>query len=132
MSPSAQHLDAEAQAEAALRALEGAGVDHDPVTGRPRTVRAAVLERARHLVDGPRAEEYGPPELSFQRVADGWNWWLRARGRPADLHAEDVGAMLAMLKLSRASQSPAHADSWVDLAGYAACAAEVAGAQVRK
>jgi hypothetical protein len=36
----------------------------------------------------------------------------------------DVAAMLALLKIARLQQSPNHRDSWVDLAGYAACGAE--------
>ena len=38
----------------------------------------------------------------------------------------DVAAMMIMLKISRARQTPTHKDSWVDMAGYAACGYEVA------
>jgi hypothetical protein len=34
--------------------------------------------------------------------------------------------MLALLKIARLKNSPNHRDSWVDIAGYAACGAECA------
>jgi hypothetical protein len=129
MSQSRAELDAELALEERCAVMAAAGVDHDPATGEALTIRQMVLRDAERLVTGARADDYGPPDESFARIADGWNWWLRARGRDADLDAEDVAAMLALLKLARAAQTPAHADSWVDLAGYAACAAEVAGAK---
>ena len=36
--------------------------------------------------------------------------------------------MMALLKIARVKYNPRHADSWVDIAGYAACGAECAGA----
>ena len=37
--------------------------------------------------------------------------------------------MMALLKIARIRSGPSMADSYVDLAGYAACAAEVAKAE---
>jgi hypothetical protein len=34
--------------------------------------------------------------------------------------------MMALMKIARLATNPAHEDSWVDLAGYAACGASVA------
>jgi hypothetical protein len=45
--------------------------------------------------------------------------WAAYLGVPIAPH--DVAAMMAMLKLSRIRWSPGKRDSWVDLAGYAAC-----------
>jgi hypothetical protein len=41
------------------------------------------------------------------------------------LSAADVAILLALLKLARLSETPDHADSQVDLAGYAALMSEV-------
>ena len=40
--------------------------------------------------------------------------------------AYDVAVMMALLKIARISENPQHMDSWVDLAGYAACGGEIA------
>jgi hypothetical protein len=37
-----------------------------------------------------------------------------------------VGLMMAMVKMARAKSNKSHADNFVDLAGYAACAGELA------
>jgi hypothetical protein len=42
------------------------------------------------------------------------------------IDATSVAIMCADLKLARFEHQPDHADSWVDLAGYAACGAEIA------
>lgn len=37
--------------------------------------------------------------------------------------------MLVDLKVTRAWGNPSHGDNWVDIAGYAACGGELAGAE---
>jgi hypothetical protein len=37
--------------------------------------------------------------------------------------------MLGLLKIARLRANPTHRDSWVDLAGYAACGYEVAAGE---
>ena len=37
----------------------------------------------------------------------------------------DVAAMMALLKLARVAEGHGKTDNWVDLAGYAACGAEI-------
>lgn len=41
----------------------------------------------------------------------------------------DVAILMALMKIARLIESPNHMDSWVDLAGYAACGARCAGAE---
>ena len=38
---------------------------------------------------------------------------------------DDVAIMMALLKISRLSWEPTKRDSWVDVAGYAACGYEI-------
>jgi len=49
---------------------------------------------------------------------------VRIDGRA--LVASDVALMMAAMKLARLRFNPTHEDSWVDLAGYAACGMDVA------
>lgn len=83
------------------------------------TVRASVLNEANSIVNGARANTYGGPEDSFNTIAALWSAYT---SRPYT--ASDVAVMLALLKVARLKNSPDHRDSWVDLAGYAACGAE--------
>lgn len=87
------------------------------------TVRHEVLDAAADAVLRDRNATYDAPEHSFGLIAAYWSAHLDARILP-----HDVAVMMALLKLARIKASPEHRDSWVDLAGYAACGAEVAQA----
>ena len=87
--------------------------------------RAEILDAARAAVTTDRNSTYGEPEESFQAVAAIWYALDQARGARSRGPA-DVALYLAALKMVRATSNPAHADSWVDLAGYAACGGEIA------
>ena len=43
-----------------------------------------------------------------------------------EITPQDVPVMMALLKLARTSRGEYHADNYIDIAGYAALAAEVA------
>ena len=78
--------------------------------------RQSILDDAADAVEGDRNFDYGDPADDFARTAGMWQAYL---GVPIVAH--DVAALMAMLKLSRIRHSPGKRDSWVDLAGYAAC-----------
>jgi hypothetical protein len=82
--------------------------------------RRRLLEKAANTVDGDRDKEYGGPEQSFTTIA---RVWTVLKG--VEFTATDVAMMMAGLKLARLS----NIDSWVDLAGYAACGFEIVDAQ---
>lgn len=82
---------------------------------------ADILSEATHLVDGPRREAWGDPKVSFGRIAQLWTPIV------GEIEPWQVALCLAQLKVARALESPLSRDSWVDLAGYAALGAEVAG-----
>ena len=75
-----------------------------------------MLAEAASLVDGDRNAQYGDPRQDFQRTAVMWGAYLGV-----DIEPHDVAALMAILKVSRIRWSPGKRDSWVDLAGYAAC-----------
>lgn len=86
--------------------------------------REKILDEAKQCVCGNREKDYGTPEDNFQKIGDLWSIYLDCNVK---IDAYDVAAMMALLKISRLSNNPAHMDSWVDLAGYAACGGEIAG-----
>lgn len=86
--------------------------------------RDDVLHTALRLINGDRKDEYGDPAKQFEAVAAMWNA-LAAEKLKEPLTAEDVGLFMCALKLRRAVTSPRHADSYVDIAGYAALTCEI-------
>lgn len=90
--------------------------------------RKEVLDAAAACVLQDRATAYGSVENNFGKIAALWHNWVAARygGEEFQFDAVDVAAMMALVKMARLSGNPTHFDSWVDLAGYAACGAEVA------
>lgn len=82
--------------------------------------REEALNEVARCVLQDRNASYGSPENNFSRVAKLWTAYFDRTFGP-----HDVAAMLALLKIARLSDNPTHMDSWVDLAGYAVCGAEV-------
>lgn len=82
--------------------------------------RQEVLAKTLGLVTGEREADYGSPEENFSRIAAMWTAYL---GK--DISTPDVAAMMALVKVARLANTPYHEDSWVDLAGYAACGGEL-------
>lgn len=80
--------------------------------------RRELLEKATDIVEGNRDQEYGKPENNFKYIASMWNAYLNGRSH---IDADDVANMMILLKLARAKTNPDHLDSFVDIAGYAAC-----------
>lgn len=91
-------------------------VDLDAVLAERPNHRRDLLINAERLVNGDRNAQYGDPRQDFQRTADMWAAYLGCDVKPLD-----VAAMMALLKVSRIRWSPGKQDSWLDLAGYAAC-----------
>lgn len=82
--------------------------------------RKEVLTAATVAVCGHRATDYGTPEDNFGTIAKLWGFY-----KGVHFSAVDVAMMMALLKVARI-KAGATEDSFVDLAGYAACAAECA------
>jgi hypothetical protein len=82
--------------------------------------RTEVLEKAKECVCGQRDQEYGSPEDNFATIAQFWSAY-----KNVNFTANDVAIMMALLKIARIKTGTATDDSYVDLAGYAACGAEI-------
>lgn len=83
--------------------------------------RADILTTALQAVTVDRAATHGDAERSVGQIAAVWSARLGVTITPAQ-----VCIMMVDLKCARAWSNPDHADSWVDMAGYAACGGELA------
>lgn len=82
-----------------------------------KTDREKILDDAKKCVCEDREKQYGEPEDSFASIAAFWSDYLNVAITPSD-----ACAMMALMKLARLKATNGmHRDSWVDLAGYAAC-----------
>lgn len=83
--------------------------------------REEILKTASKAVNGDRDERYGKPEDNFQKIANCWSAYLKTKLLP-----HDVAIMMILFKVARLqSNNGADLDSWVDIAGYAACGGEI-------
>lgn len=82
--------------------------------------RADILNTANKIVNGERQEDYGSPEDNFTKIGVLWSTYLGVA-----ITAEDVAAMMILLKTARISSGQTKVDNWVDIAGYAACGSEI-------
>ena len=83
--------------------------------------RRECLVSAAQCVLQDRQNQYGAPEDCFGVIANLWSVYLGRKVYPVD-----VAMMMGLLKVARIRNHKAHGDSFVDLAGYAACGAEMA------
>lgn len=88
-----------------------------------RMKRKEILEEAARIVTGERQHQYGDAEDSFGLIGQLWTVYLDHL-----VTAEDVALMMILLKVAREKGGKGKADSWVDIAGYAACGGEIATA----
>lgn len=81
--------------------------------------RLDTLKAAAECVCGSREEDYGSPEDNFAVIAGLWTAYTGT-----DVTPKDVAMMMALLKIARA-KAGSKPDTYIDLAGYAACGAEI-------
>ena len=92
--------------------------------------REGILDKAKECVCTDRENTYGKPEDNFATIANLWSEYLFAKGVLAELiDSDDVAVMMALLKIARIATGKPKADNFIDLAGYAACAGEIATAK---
>jgi hypothetical protein len=91
---------------------------------------AALCNTAGALVDGDRALQYGDARTCLQSIAELWNALLvvkyRATPDKPELTALDVANMLEAMKIARRYNGAHNLDNYIDGAGYAALAGEIA------
>jgi hypothetical protein len=83
--------------------------------------RVELLREAAVIIAGDRDKDYGPPIENFKRIAEIWKVITGY-----DFTAEDVAMMFVGVKVARyGNRGEFNADTWRDIAGYAACGYEV-------
>ena len=87
------------------------------------TTRKSILAEAEKCVCTSRQEEYGSIENNFSLIARLWREYLDTDN---PITAHDVAMMMALLKIARIATGKPKTDNYIDLAGYAACAGEIA------
>tara|TARA_R100000995_G_scaffold21814_1_gene9204 strand:+ start:2712 stop:3263 length:552 start_codon:yes stop_codon:yes gene_type:complete len=85
--------------------------------------RSGILEEASSLISGERHEEYGDAKGNFEKIAGYWNAHL---GLVNFISAQDVAAMMVLLKVSRLQGEEPQIDTYIDICGYAAIGGEIA------
>jgi hypothetical protein len=74
-----------------------------------------------------RGGVYGPPITNHRRIASLWSTYLEHDVTPAQ-----AAMCMALVKVARLIQTPDHADSVDDLAGYAECYRQILEAEARE
>lgn len=105
--------------------------DEEQKAEKDKPTRASILHEAEKCVCGQREQDYGKAEDNFRLIASLWEPYIRTRcvsdGSDVSIQPEDVAMLMALLKIARICSGTGTADSFVDLAGYAACGGEIAG-----
>lgn len=86
-----------------------------------RDARSDILKCALKTVCGQREQDYGSPENNFKIIADLWS----AYKQDVSFTPIDVAMMMGLLKIARIKSGGGTMDSFIDLAGYAACGGEI-------
>lgn len=81
---------------------------------------ADICAKAAEIVAGDREATHGDKVENHTNIAALWSAYL---GIPVSAH--DAALMMALLKIARTKTGTVDMDNYVDLAGYAGCAAEI-------
>jgi hypothetical protein len=96
-----------------------------PFSDTPAPVRAEVLREAERLITGDRNRTYGEPMENFENIASLFTTFLRYKLKDAaEITPGDTAGLMILVKLAREMSGPTE-DNKLDIAGYAACWAEV-------
>jgi len=116
-----------------LSEVSGEGAPDSECIGLPErsgASRREILLEAIKCVCTDRNEQYGEPEDNFSCIAEYWQKFLEDHcveyGAGVCITPEDVAIMMMLFKIARyiTADRPT-VDTFVDIAGYAACAGEI-------
>ena len=88
--------------------------------------RAEILDEAKKCVCGQRQQDYGTPEDNFTTIG-----YPNLDIALNEFTPKDVAVMMSLLKIARIATGSSP-DSFIDLAGYAACAGEIGAKDLPK
>ena len=88
--------------------------------------RVKILTEASGLITGQRQQDYGTPEVNFQRMADYANIHFAYNlANNIPISPRQTAEYMILLKMARTINSPTR-DSYVDICGYAGISGELA------
>jgi hypothetical protein len=96
----------------------------DPSIDRKRSLLADAIAAC----TGDRPLNYGTPKENFEKIATLWNSWSAVR-TPGPIEPWEIAIYMCLMKFARLAHAPTHRDSWLDVAGYASCGADVTEAR---
>jgi hypothetical protein len=81
----------------------------------------AILTKAAELVSGDRAKTHGDKVQNHDNIAKLWSAFLGVEINPLQ-----VALMMVLLKIARTKSGSLNLDDYIDMAGYAGVAGEIA------
>ena len=112
--------DSETSIDDTQKEIEGRLEEAEITNGKETSIREETLDAAKRCVMGDREQDYGTPESNFATIASFWSDYL-----DMDISAQQVADMMILMKISRIKNGGGTGDSYVDIAGYAACGNEI-------
>lgn len=91
--------------------------------------RGKILDDAKAIINGERQNMYGDPEDNFAAIADFWTVY-QVHSKRKHSPAHDAAMKMALMKVARICTGTGGRDSYVDLCGYTALAADIAEREV--
>ena len=89
--------------------------------------RGDLLEEARNLIYGDRAETHGDAKDNFGNIAGLWSVYLGHT-----VTAEDVALMMTLMKIARTKSGDVNMDDIVDAIGYLALGGEIVSSSLQQ
>lgn len=86
-----------------------------------KETRKNIIEKVAKTILSDRQNIYGEPEDSFYLISMYWGLYLGIT-----IRLDQVADMMELLKIARRQDQPFHLDNYVDSAGYAILAGELA------
>ncbi len=83
--------------------------------------RTKILDTAKNIITHDRNNQYGGMEDNFNKIAEYWSLYLGKK-----ITGHDVAMMMLFLKIARVQTGKTNEDNYIDIAGYVACAGEIA------
>lgn len=87
-------------------------------------IRKNIVEMVAKTILNDRQDTYGSPEDSFGLIAHYWSIYTGLR-----IYPNQVADMMELLKIARRQNQRFHLDNYIDSAGYAILAGELASRQ---
>jgi hypothetical protein len=84
-----------------------------------------ICTQAAELVSGDREQQHGDKKENHENIARLWNAYA-CTIQPGYLTALDVANMMELLKIARRKTGEHNDDDYIDAAGYAGVAGEIA------